>query len=90
MMENVLKRIKQQYGEQLKKQEQVLLDRIANTSDQEEGKKLYTEYMRLKQKTLSENTNQRMNVKMKGKASSMLLFTRPDLEAAKEALENVH
>ena len=33
MMENVLKRIKQQYGEQLKKQEQVLLDRIANTSD---------------------------------------------------------
>ena len=88
MMENVLKRIKQQYGEQLKKQEQVLLDRIANTSDQEEGKKLYTEYMRLKQKTLSENTNQRMNVKMKGKASSMLLFTRPDLETAKKAFNS--
>ena len=43
--------------------------------------------MRLKQKNLSENTNRRMNVKMKGKADSMLMFTRPDLEVAKEKLK---
>ena len=80
MMENVLKRIKMQYDEVLKKQEQDLLDRIGKTNDQAEGMKLYTEYMRLKKKTSSENANRRMSVKMKGKASSMLVFTRPDLE----------
>lgn len=42
--------------------------------------KLYTEYIRLKQKTQSEDANRRMSVKMKGKASSLLVFTRPDLE----------
>ena len=79
-MENVLNRIRVTYDEALKKQEQDLLDRISKTTDQVEGMKLYTEYIRLKEKNTSENVHRRMSIKMKGKASGMLAFTRPDLE----------
>ena len=78
-MENVLNRVKIQYNEALKKQEQDLLDQISKTTDQAEGMKLYTEFIRLKQKNASEQVHRRMSIKMNGKAPGMLFFNRPDL-----------